>query len=125
MRPRAVAARLTSESRRLQALALVVGCTFAGAATLGPQPATAQEQEEEAPALLLIMDASGSMNASDGGGGTKIQAAKSALNGVVDALPEDSLVGLRVYGHRIPNTDKARGCKDTELIAPVGPSAAP
>ncbi len=120
MRPRAVAARLTSEARRLLGLALVVGFTFAGAATLGPPPATAQEQEDE-PALLLIMDASGSMKASDGGGGTKIQAAKAALNGVVDALPEDSLVGLRVYGHRIPNTDKARGCEDTELIAPVGP----
>ncbi len=123
MRPRAVAARLTSEARRLLGLALVVGFTFAGAATLGPPPATAQEQEDE-PALLLIMDASGSMKASDGGGGTKIQAAKAALNGVVDALPEDSLVGLRVYGHRIPNTDKARGCEDTELIAPVGPSSA-
>ena len=36
-------------------------------------------------------------------------------------MPNDSLVGLRVYGHRIPNRDKRRGCKDTELITPVGP----
>jgi Ca-activated chloride channel family protein len=39
----------------------------------------------------------------------------------VNALPGDSLVGLRVYGHRVPNTDKRRGCKDTQLITPVGP----
>ena len=83
--------------------------------------AAAQEDDEADPALLLIMDSSGSMNASDGGGGTKIQAAKAALNGVVNALPGDSLVGLRVYGHRIPNTNERRGCKDTELIFPVGP----
>jgi Ca-activated chloride channel family protein len=30
-------------------------------------------------------------------------------------------VGLRVYGHRVPNTDKVRGCRDTELVVPVGP----
>lgn len=67
------------------------------------------------------MDSSGSMNAGDGSGGTKIQAAKTALNGVVDALPDDSQVGLRVYGHRVPNTDEKRGCKDTQLVTPVGP----
>ncbi len=61
------------------------------------------------------------MNASDGTGRTKIAAAKEALVSLVDRLPDDSLVGLRVYGHRIPNTDKQRGCKDTELIVPVGP----
>jgi Ca-activated chloride channel family protein len=26
-----------------------------------------------------------------------------------------------VYGHRVPNDDKANGCQDTELIVPVGP----
>jgi Ca-activated chloride channel family protein len=55
----------------------------------------------------------------DGSGQPKIAAAKDALNRVVDSLPDDSLVGLRVYGHRIPNTDKRRGCKDTELIQDV------
>jgi Ca-activated chloride channel homolog len=67
------------------------------------------------------MDSSGSMKADDGSGQPKIAAAKVALNGLVDSLDEDVLVGLRVYGHRVPNTDKARGCKDTELIVPVGP----
>lgn len=80
-------------------------------------------QEEAPPALLLVMDSSGSMNGDAGGGRTKIAAAKEALNRVVDSLPDASRVGLRVYGHRVGNApeDKPRGCKDTELIVPVGP----
>jgi len=105
------------------ALALVVGFTFAGR----PRPAPARDRagKEDEPALRLIMDASGSMNASDGGAAPKSRRLRARSTASSNALPEDSLVGLRVYGHRIPNTDKARGCKDTELIAPVGPSAAP
>ncbi|MGH2697741.1 MAG: vWA domain-containing protein [Actinomycetota bacterium] len=118
MSSRAVAARLIGAARLVR---LIVGVGL----VLSPAPLTAdaavQTDDEADPTLLLIMDSSGSMNASDGAGGTKIQAAKAALNGVVNALPKDSLVGLRVYGHRIPNTDERRGCKDTELITPVGP----
>lgn len=110
-----------ARAHRLCGLAIV----FAFAAGMGAGPfvvsARAQTESEDPPSLLLIMDSSGSMKASDGAGGTKIQAAKGALNGVVDALPDEAQVGLRVYGHRVPNTDKARGCKDTELIVPVAP----
>jgi Ca-activated chloride channel homolog len=118
MSSRAAAARLVGAAKHLSRL--IAGATLLLILVV-PAPAGAQTEDEADPALLLIMDSSGSMNASDGTGGTKIQAAKVALNGVVNALPGDSLVGLRVYGHRIPNTDKRRGCKDTELIAPVGP----
>jgi hypothetical protein len=78
----------------------------------------AQEEEVEG-ALLLIMDASGSMKREDDSGTRLIDGAKQALNGVVDALPEGTPVGLRIYGHRVPNTDQTRGCRDTELRAPV------
>lgn len=71
--------------------------------------------------ILLILDSSGSMAADDGTGRTKLAAAKEAVRTLVDRLPRGALVGLRVYGHRVPNTDRARGCRDTELIAPVGP----
>jgi Ca-activated chloride channel homolog len=118
MSSRAAAARLVGAAKHLSRLIAVAGLLLFLVVTA---PARAQTEDEADPALLLIMDSSGSMNASDGTGGTKIQAAKTALNGVVNALPGDSLVGLRVYGHRIPNTDKRRGCKDTELITPVGP----
>lgn len=73
------------------------------------------------PSLLIVLDSSGSMNGDDGTGRPKLAAAKDALNRVIDGLPDGAPVGLRVYGHRIPNNDKARGCADTELIVPVGP----
>ena len=85
-------------------------------------PAAAQPSDpEDPPALLLILDSSGSMQGAAGDGRTKLAAAKEALVTLVDDLPEEVNVGLRVYGHRVPNTNKARGCKDTELVLPVGP----
>jgi Ca-activated chloride channel homolog len=120
MSSRAVAARFVCVAPKLIRLMILVGFVVLLLVPATESGAAAQKDEAD-PTLLLIMDSSGSMNASDGSGGTKIQAAKAALNGVVNALPNDSLVGLRVYGHRIPNTDERRGCKDTELITPVGP----
>jgi Ca-activated chloride channel homolog len=120
MSSRAVAARFVCVAPKLIRLMILVGFVVLLLIPATESGAAAQEDEAD-PTLLLIMDSSGSMNAGDGSGGTKIQAAKEALNGVVNALPADSLVGLRVYGHRIPNTDERRGCRDTELIVPVGP----
>jgi Ca-activated chloride channel family protein len=77
--------------------------------------------EEPTGAMVLIMDASGSMNELDADGQPLIDGAKQALRGVVEALPDDTNVGLRIYGHRFPNTDRANGCQDTELIHPVQP----
>lgn len=93
-------------------------------------PALAQEVTPPAPPpvrpsattpMLLVLDSSGSMRADDGTGRPKIEAAKAALLQLVDELPEGAPVGLRVYGHRFPNTDRARGCTDTELLQPVAP----
>jgi Ca-activated chloride channel family protein len=120
MSSRAAAARLIRAAHKTLTVLVVTGLCMAWL-TLPGSARAAQSEEEPEPALLLIMDSSGSMNAGDGSGGTKIQAAKTALNGVVDALPDDSQVGLRVYGHRVPNTDEKRGCKDTQLVTPVGP----
>lgn len=92
------------------ALALVLGSSPAGA------------QTEEAPgAVVLVLDASGSMLEPDGQGGTKIDTAKAALRTLIDDLPQDQQVGLRVYGHRVPSRQKAEACQDTEAIVPVGP----
>jgi len=83
--------------------------------------AQAPPSEDGSSALLLILDASGSMNSNDGSGQSKIAAAKQALYQMVDSLPEGSRVVLRVYGHRSSNSekDRAAGCRDTELIAPI------
>lgn len=79
--------------------------------------------EDRTSSLLLILDASGSMNSNDGSGQSKIAAARQALNQMVDSLPEGTQVGLRVYGHRASNAerDRSAGCRDTELIVPIQP----
>ncbi|CAN5748826.1 hypothetical protein BH23ACT11_BH23ACT11_13740 [soil metagenome] len=105
----------TLRSPVLWALVVVFGVALAVA---DEREVHAQEEQVEG-ALLLIMDASGSMNREDDDGTRLIDGAKDALNKVVDALPEGTPVGLRVYGHRVPNTDRARGCQDTELIQSI------
>jgi Ca-activated chloride channel family protein len=61
------------------------------------------------------------MKADDGTGRPKIEAAKSALNTLVDELPDDAKVGLRVYGAKVSGTGRAKGCADTRLVSPVAP----
>lgn len=95
-----------------------------GSQPSGP-PATAEPEQavsdQGSGAMLLVMDASGSMNETDASGEILLDGAKQALRGVVEALPDGTQVGLRVYGHRVPNTDQENGCQDTELIHPVAP----
>ena len=88
-------------------------------------PAGARAQAQPAPdkdaAVILVVDASKSMKDDDGTGRPKFQAAKQALNTLVDELPDDAKVGLRVYGSQVSGTGKAQGCADTKLVAPVAP----
>lgn len=86
-----------------------------------PEAEQAAAVEDDPGALLLIMDASGSMNDTDGNGQALIDGAKQALHDVVATRPDGQHVGLRVYGHRFPNSDRENGCRDTELIHPVAP----
>src|SRR5699024_4759075 len=60
---------------------------------------------DDAGKLLLVLDASGSMAEDAGGGQTRIEAAKDALRTVVDELPDDAEVGLRVYGSDVFSRD--------------------
>lgn len=73
--------------------------------------------------LQLVFDSSGSMAAEVSPGVTRIEAAKSVLNDVVDAIPEAEgiNVGFRVYGHEGSNqeVDRAESCQSTELIVPM------
>jgi hypothetical protein len=86
-----------------------------------PMLAAAQTDEPPEGAMLIILDASGSMNSLDQDGIPFIDKAKDAVLELIAALPDGMQVGLRAYGHREPNTDPVRGCLDTELLAPVAP----
>jgi len=95
------------------ALLATVGLAPAGLGAGAGRAATSEAAENS---LLLLLDASGSMRESAGGGQTRIAAAKAALDDLVGELPETSNVGLRVYG-----ATKDTGCDDTQLVAPVAP----
>ncbi|MCA0335738.1 MAG: VWA domain-containing protein [Actinobacteria bacterium] len=101
-------------------LALIIGALVAGPA--GSASALTTADDPAAGKLLLMLDASGSMNEPDPSGLTKIEAAKKALTGVVDALPTTSQVGLRVYGATVVGgTPTPEACADTQLAVPIGP----
>lgn len=70
--------------------------------------------------LVLVLDSSGSMEEPDASGQTKIEAARTALNGVVDDLPAGAEVGLRVFGATVFSRDDAGACEDSQLVVPVG-----
>lgn len=67
----------------------------------------------------LILDASNSMWGQIQGK-AKIVIAKEVLNQIINGLPDEMNVGLRLYGHRY-DLKNSRACQDTELVAPIGP----
>jgi Mg-chelatase subunit ChlD len=71
--------------------------------------------------IALILDASGSMRGRDSQGERKMGVAKQTMRALIGQLPEQTRVGLRVYGHRLPQEPKARSCTDSELVVPFGP----
>lgn len=71
---------------------------------------------EEITDLALVVDYSGSMMAKTKDGVTKVDAAKTAVESLVDKLPGDLNVAMVVYG-----TDKSRGCESIDVAQPLGP----
>ncbi|NKY53861.1 vWA domain-containing protein [Nocardia vermiculata] len=97
---------------------LAIGAA-AAAVVLTAMPVQAQETQQPAYApTMLVLDASGSMQAPDAGGGTKMDAAKAAVHTFVDAAPAESEVGLSVYGTATGNSDaeKSAGCRDVVTL---------
>ncbi len=68
--------------------------------------------------MELILDASGSMNAKLRSGERRIDAAKTAVNQLVDTLPGDINMSFRAYGHQFYQSQK--NCQDTALLVPFG-----
>ena len=94
---------------------------LAALAAAGPAAAQTPADAGERPAVLLVLDASRSMNApsGDGSGNSRLDAAKAAVDEVLDTVPEEAPMGLRVYGSRVAGQGRAKACADTELVAPV------
>jgi hypothetical protein len=76
-------------------------------------------QPADAVDLYVIFDASGSMRA-EVEGVSKFELARQALIDLVAALPDNSQLALRAFGHRF-HALHARADEDTELIIPRGP----
>ena len=90
-------------------------------AVLGAAPTVAPAAAGGAPGrLMLVLDSSGSMAQPAAGGGTKIAAAKAALRTVIDDLPADAAVGLRVYGSRVFSRSMPGACTDSRRVVDVG-----
>jgi Ca-activated chloride channel family protein len=70
--------------------------------------------------MVLVLDSSGSMKEPAGGGGSKIEAARTALDRVVADLPEDAEVGLRVFGATVFSRDQKGACTDSQLVVRPG-----
>lgn len=107
--------------RSLFRVVVAAGLLALVALAVAGRPTVAQEERVDG-ALLLVMDASGSMNETDAGV-PLIDGAKVALNGVVDALPDQTPVGLMVYGSQVSSApeDRQAGCRDIEMVLPIGP----
>ena len=101
-------------------LAGLTACTLAltslssAPASAEPEPGTKQTRK-----VHLIMDSSGSMAEPTGGGTTRIDAAKKALHSVIDNTPDDTELGLRVYGSHDNPEGSPESCKDSDLVVPI------
>lgn len=66
---------------------------------------------------VLVLDSSGSM-AEEEGSGTRMDAAQTAATGLVDALPDDAVLGLVAYGTSTGSSaaEKPAGCADVKTM---------
>jgi Ca-activated chloride channel homolog len=71
--------------------------------------------------VVIVLDASGSMNTPDAPG-PRIAAAKRAVIGLVRTLPAQARVAMLTYGTRTGSSPaaKAAGCRDIRLLAGLG-----
>ncbi len=72
--------------------------------------------------VLVILDSSGSM-AETISGGKKMEVAKKVVSQFVSRLPQDTQIGLMVYGHKGSNSnaDKGVSCRGIEMVYPFSP----
>lgn len=72
--------------------------------------------------VLLILDASGSMNARLPNRETRFEVARRAIKGVSSFIPSKAQVSLRLYGAQSPA--RAKNCRDSNLAVAFGEAQA-
>ena len=99
-------------------------CVTLVALAAGAQPSVslAQSCNTADRSVLLILDASGSMNAKLPNGETRIAVAQRAIKGVAGFVPAEAQLSLRMYGAQSPSSRK--NCQDTHLAVPFGAASA-
>jgi von Willebrand factor type A domain len=93
----------------------LIGSMVLFAVMFATSPASAQSS------TLLVLDASGSMNARLPDGQTRIDAAKKAVADLVSRLDANTRLALRAYGHQ--SATQKKDCKDTALLVAFAPVA--
>jgi hypothetical protein len=72
--------------------------------------------------IVIVLDASGSMNTKLPDGQIRMEAAKAAVADLAGKLGDDTRVALRVYGHQ--SSPQQKNCRDSALVVGFGPAAA-
>ncbi|MFN0218183.1 MAG: vWA domain-containing protein, partial [Hyphomicrobium sp.] len=103
--------------RSLRSILLILAGILAS-----PHLAVAQDCNTVDRSVLLILDASGSMNAKLPNGETRMAVAQRAVKGVASFIPAEAQLSLRLYGAQSPRAEK--NCQDTNLAVPFGPAGA-
>lgn len=81
----------------------------------------AHAEPDDTGSLMLVLDASGSMRDPDGSGTTRIASAQRALTSVVEKLPAEASVGMRVFGAEVDGDPMpAAACQDTQRVVGIG-----
>ncbi len=113
--------RVRTSSRRAVTGAIAVAVLVAGASVAPPRADAAPTAPTELAPVMLVLDASGSMQAALPAGGTKMAAAKAAVTTLIGQAPDGAPLGLAVYGTGTGNTaaEKAAGCQDVKVVRPV------
>ncbi len=100
--------------RRIRLLILLCIVLLAGISTAAAQEASPTN-------VIIIMDASGSMQALFSDGRSRIAIARDAVIDLVNGLPPEFNASLWAYGHRLPQDDPAASCLDIEQVIPLAP----
>ena len=97
-------------------------CLVALAAAAYSSASLAQSCNTADRSVLLILDASGSMNAKLPNGETRMAVAQRAIKGVAGFVPAQAQLSLRMYGAQ--SAARQKNCQDTHLAVPFGPASA-